>query len=50
MYGVEFIACGNTLAATHRKKEDLLPEAGYATAGLAEIAERQLEGWIYLKP
>jgi len=50
MYGVEFVACGNTLIATHRKRENLLPNVGYATAGLAEIAERQLEGWIYLKP
>lgn len=50
IYGVEFIACGNTLTATNRQRENLLPDVGYATAGLAEIAERQLEGYIYLKP
>lgn len=50
IYGVEFVACGNTLSATGRPRENLLPDVTYATAGLAEIAERQMEGWIYLKP
>ncbi|MBI4666362.1 MAG: DsrE family protein [Nitrospinae bacterium] len=49
-YDVEFIACGNTLKVRQKTKDDLLPGVGYATAGLAEIAERQLSGWVYLRP
>lgn len=49
-YGIEFIGCGNTMETTHRTPDDLIEGVDYVTAGLAEIVERQLDGWIYLKP
>ena len=49
-YEVEFVACGNTLAATNRTKDDLIDGVEVVTAGIPEIAERQLQGWIYIRP
>lgn len=49
-YEVEFVACGNTLAAMSRTPEDLLPGVAVATAGIAEIVERKLKGWTYVVP
>ena len=50
MYDVQFIACGNTLNAIGRKSEELIDGVDLVTAGLPEIVERQLRGWIYLRP
>ena len=50
LYDISFIACGNTLDATGRTREELLEGVEHAQAGLPEIVERQLRGWIYLKP
>lgn len=49
-YGVEFVACGNTLATIGAKPEDLLPGVGTATAGIAELVERQIKGWHVIVP
>lgn len=49
-YEVEFVACGNTLAATGRTPADVLNGVTVATAGIAEITERQLTGWTYIVP
>jgi hypothetical protein len=49
-YDVEFVACGNTLEATNRTKDDLIEGVEVVTAGVPEIAERQLRGWIYIRP
>jgi len=49
-YDVEFVACGNTLAATGKTEADLLPGVKVVTAGIAEITERRLKGWIYIAP
>lgn len=49
-YGVEFVACGNTLATIGAKPDDLLPGVGVATAGIAELVERQLMGWHVIVP
>ena len=46
-YDVEFIACGNTLKI---KKSDLLDGVEVVTAGIVELIERQLRGWIYIRP
>lgn len=49
-YGVEFVACGNTLATIGARPDDLLPGVGTATAGIAELVERQLRGWSVIVP
>lgn len=49
-YGVEFVACGNTLATWEKTEADLLPGVAMATAGIAEIVERQMQGWQVIAP
>lgn len=49
-YDVEFIACGNTMRTLHIEKKDLLDDIGFATAGIVEIIERQLQGYNYTQP
>ncbi len=49
-YGIEFVGCGNTMTATHRKPSELIPGVKHVTAGIAEIVERKLKGWIYIRP
>jgi len=48
-YDVEFIACGNSMRTLKINKKELLDDIGYATAGIVEIIERQLQGFIYMK-
>ena len=49
-YDVEFIACGNTMRTKHIKKEDLIDGVEIVTAGIVELVERDLKGWIYIRP
>ncbi len=49
-YDVEFIACGNTMRTLHIDQKDLLDDIGFATAGIVEIIERQLQGYTYAQP
>ncbi len=49
-YDVEFIACGNTMRTKGIKKEDLLDGVEIVTAGIVELVERNLKGWIYIRP
>lgn len=49
-YEVEFIACGNTLDTIGKTPADLLPGIAVATAGIAELVERQLSGWQIIVP
>lgn len=49
-YDIEFIGCGNTMTATGRKPSELIPGVKHVTAGIAEIVERKLRGWIYIRP
>lgn len=49
-YDVEFVACGNTLTATKRKSDELVPGVKVVTAGIPEIVERTLNGWVYIRP
>lgn len=49
-YDVEFLGCGNTMDATQRSPEDLIEGVEYVQAGIAEIVERTLQGWIYIRP
>lgn len=49
-YDVEFIACENTMRTLKIEKKDLLDDLGFATAGIVEIIERQLQGYTYAQP
>ena len=48
-YDVEFIACGNSMRTLKIDKKALLDDIEYATAGIVEIIERQLHGFVYIK-
>ncbi len=47
---VEFIACNNTMKTYEIKKKELLKDVEVVTAGIVEIIERQLSGYIYVRP
>jgi len=49
-YDVEFIACGNTMRTLKIKPEDLIEGVEIVTAGIVELVERDLKGWIYIRP
>lgn len=46
--GVRFIVCENTMKHRKLNKTDFIPEAEFVKAGIAEIVERQEEGWSYI--
>lgn len=47
---VEFVACHNTMKTYDIKKKALLKDVEVATAGIVEIIERQLRGYVYVRP
>ncbi|CAA6817797.1 MAG: Unknown protein [uncultured Sulfurovum sp.] len=47
---VEFIACNNTMKTYEIKEKELLKDVNVVTAGIVEIIERQLDGYIYVRP
>ena len=49
-YDVEFIACGNTMRTLQIKPDDLIEDVEIVTAGIVELVERDLKGWIYIRP
>lgn len=49
-YQVSFVGCRNTMDTTHHTEAELVPGVKLAQAGVAEIVERQLKGWIYVRP
>ena len=49
-YDVEFIACANTMKTLKIDKKDLLEDVEIVTAGIVELIERQLRGYIYIRP
>ncbi|QOR61486.1 DsrE family protein [Sulfurovum sp. ST-21] len=49
-YDVEFIACGNTMKTYGIGKNELLKGVDVVTAGIVELIERQLRGYIYIRP
>ena len=48
-YDVEFVACGNSMRTLKISKKELIDSVEYATAGIVEIIERKLQGFIYIK-
>jgi len=49
-YDVEFIACGNTMRTLKIDKSELIDGVEVVTAGIVELIERQLRGYIYIRP
>jgi hypothetical protein len=49
-YGVEFVACGNTMTTKKIDKKELIDDIEIVTAGVAEIIERTKDGWININP
>ena len=47
---VEFIACNNTMKTYNIQEKELLKDVEVVTAGIVEIIERQLGGYIYVRP
>lgn len=50
VYDVEFIACENTMTSKNITKDDLIDDIHFAKAGLAEVMERVIAGWINIRP
>lgn len=49
-YDIEFIACGNTMDATGHRPGELIEGVETVVAGIPEIVERTLRGWVLIKP
>jgi len=49
-YDVEFVACGNTMRTYKLDKSELIDDVEIVTAGIVELIERQVAGWIYIRP
>ncbi|MDD5717020.1 MAG: DsrE family protein [Sulfuricurvum sp.] len=49
-YGVEFVACGNTMRTKNISEKELMPDVEIVSAGIAEIIERTAEGAVYIHP
>jgi len=48
--GVNVVACENTMTKTKLKREDMNDKIGYVKAGVVELAQRQSQGWSYIRP
>jgi intracellular sulfur oxidation DsrE/DsrF family protein len=48
--GVKVVACENTMKGLKLVYTDMLPDIGYVTAGVVEIARKQQQGFSYIKP
>ena len=48
--GVKLLACGNTMAYTHTLKEQLNPSVEVVKGGVAEIIQKQEQGYSYIRP
>lgn len=49
-YGVEFVACGNTMRTKNIQPAELIDGVEIVSAGIAEIIERSAEGAVYIHP
>ena len=47
---VEILACNNTLKSRKIKPSELIDDVGIVEAGVVEIIERQVDGYIYVRP
>ncbi|WP_456457266.1 DsrE family protein [Nitratifractor sp.] len=49
-YDVEFVGCLNTMETMGWRKKDFIDDIDYVQAGVAEVIERQVAGWIDATP
>lgn len=49
-YGVEFVACGNTMETKKIPPSALIEDVEIVSAGIAEVIERSVEGAFYIQP
>lgn len=49
-YGVEFVACKNTMETMKWKEDEFIDGLTYVQAGIAEAIERSVAGWTDLTP
>ncbi len=49
-YDVEFIGCRNTMESMHWKDEDFIEDVSYVQAGIVELIERKVSGFIGVNP
>jgi intracellular sulfur oxidation DsrE/DsrF family protein len=49
-YDVEFVACRNTMETMNWKEEEFIDDLRYVQAGLLEVIEKQVEGFININP
>ncbi|MEW5831432.1 MAG: DsrE family protein [Campylobacterota bacterium] len=49
-YGVEFVACGNTMETKKIRASALIEDVEIVSAGIAEVIERATEGAFYIQP
>jgi intracellular sulfur oxidation DsrE/DsrF family protein len=47
--GVRFLVCENTMKNQKVTRDQLIPEVEYVPVGIAEIIEKQEQGWSYIK-
>ena len=48
--GIKVVACENTMKAQKIARSDMLPEVAYVGAGVVELAQKQAEGYAYIRP
>ena len=49
-YDVEFVACRNTMETMNWKEDEFIDGLKYVQAGLSEVIEKQVDGWIEATP
>ncbi len=49
-YDVEFIGCRNTMESMHWKDSDFIEDVSFVQAGIVELIERQVDGYISVNP
>ena len=49
-YDVEFVACSKSMETKKIEKKDLIDGIEIVSSGVAEIIEREQEGWNYIVP
>lgn len=49
-YDVEFIGCRNTMESMHWKDSDFINDVSFVQAGIVELIERQVDGYIAVNP
>ena len=48
--GTKVVACENTMKTQKLVYADMLPNIGYAPAGVVELMKKQREGFAYIRP